>query len=152
MAQSESVSWADVDISLSENNYVLEIAIEGAANSLVLSGGERTSGEEYTADGDLPLLYFGKRTPVDVTVRVVFEEVGDKASTLPVQTYEAEGGGPLDIRWYPEGIEDTNWMYSTANGKVVSPSYPHGDLVAPGPIMTEFTIRAQYVVKAVYSA
>ncbi len=156
MAQELGSSWVDVDLDVSQTDgFAIIYSVSGALVSISLGGGGRQSAEEYTAEGDDAILFFGKRQPLELTVRALYQQTADKLSDLLRVSYDADGGGTLNFRWYPLKKEDTMWMYTTAGGKVITPSYPgniESSIPDGAPIVVEGTIRCISVTKATYNA
>ena len=153
MTQAPGYSWVDVDLEMSDDDFASETEISCALASVSVSGGGRQSGEEYTAEGDTPLVHFGKREPVTVTIRLVFEPAASYGTKELIESFETAGGGSMDFRWYPRGKTNGYWMITTTGGKVIAPPYPsESDIPGGTPIVTECTIRAAYLSKAIYTA
>lgn len=151
MAQVTGSSWADLDVEISDDAFSTETAVEGAIASITQSGGGRQSAEEYTADGDTSILVFGKREPVEVTLRAIYDETADSASVQ--LEFAMAAGSSMNVRWYPRGKTSTYFMFTTIGGQVVTHATPsETDIPGGGPIVVEATIRAVKVLKAVYSA
>ncbi len=156
MAQETGFSWVDVDLDVAQaDSFASPYVVSGAMVSISVGGGGRQSAEEYTADGDDAILFFGKRQPLEITIRAIYQQTVDKLSDLMRQSYDAAGGGVFAARWYPRGKVDTRWMYSTAGGKIISPSFPgniESSIADGAPIVVEGVLRCISITKATYNA
>lgn len=126
--------------------------ISGFANELIVDGGDRASGEIYTADGDEALLGFGKRAPLEINVKIVYTEGTGDAYELVRAAYEADGGTPAWIRWSPRGGDATEAQFTSTEGRVIKCSYPGGPVEPGDPQTIEFTVKVAAINKAVIAA
>lgn len=126
--------------------------ISGWANELNVSGGDRASGEVYTADGDEALLGFGKRAPLEIDIKIVYTEGTGDAYELIRAAYEAAGGTAAWIRWSPKGGDATEFQYTSTEGRVTKCSYPGGPVEPGDPLTIEFTVKVAAINKAVIAA
>lgn len=123
------------------------VDFSGVVNSIEVSGGDRITGEAYTATGDTPIVLFGKLEPLDVTGRIVYSEVTTEAFTTLLAHYAA--GTNLRLRWTPGGGGTGNYRYYTGTTNLVSFGYPGGEVGDGDPIMIEFAVKTgaiSYVV------
>ena len=113
----------------------------------------RMTGEAYVFGEDLAVTAVGKREPVEVTVRGVYEA----ATTTPFYTVWAEFTAPcgdmVAVRWGPEGCttDDVVFYTSTTESEVVSLTFPGGDAGSGDIIMFEFVVRTPDITRAVWS-
>lgn len=120
------------------------IADHGA--SVAVTGGERTTGEQNTMEGDTPIVKAGKRASIDVTCRYVYtEEAADPFEVIRA-AYET-AGGPLRFQYSPK---DGFW-YDTGNAICIQHQYPGGDVMSGDVIMSEFVIKCASLTKATAS-
>lgn len=142
------MSFVDAEIEYSDDGAAWT-DISGFANQLTVSGGDRNSGEVYTALGDEPLLAAGKRTPLEITVMVVYTE----ATADPFETvradYETNGGQDAYIRWSPGGGDSGDSQFTSGKGIITSFGYPQGPVEPGDPLTVEFTVKVPDITKAV---
>ncbi len=144
MAQiSEAFTLRNCKVEISTNGTNWQ-NISGYANSIEVSGGERQSGEVFTFDGDTAIITVGKREPLEVTVRVVYDE----STSGPFETVRNayENGTSLHVRWAPRGGTTGHFLFTADPGPVTSIKYPSGE-VSGDPIMVEFTVKTPKITK-----
>ena len=147
MAQTDNYySWCDAVVKISSNcsDYT---DVSGWANSVTVEGGERMSGEAYTFDGDTPVLGFGPRGPVTVTVRCIYDE--ETASTPfddVLASYETDCGGDFCVQWQPRGAAGET--YTTVGSKITVPPYVSGAKDDATPMQFEFSVLAESITHA----
>lgn len=107
----------------------------------------RISGEAYTFDGDTAIIKAGKREPAEIKVSVVYTEGAAEATEVVRAAFE--GATDLYLRWAPKGATTGNFRYTTSAGIVIEYNYPPIEAESGDPILTEFTLRAASVTKAV---
>jgi hypothetical protein len=140
-----------VEYSLDASTFV---DISGTANSVSVSGGDRKSGEAYTADGDTALIVSGKREPLDVTVKVLYTEAAGTPNAFEDIAAEYEDGTGVCVRWSPTAYDTAGQKrYTTAStagtaavGVITSWNYPSVDFASGDPIMVEFTVRTSAIL------
>ncbi len=110
--------------------------ISGFAKTVTVEGGERNSGQYFTADGDTAIVKGGKRAPVTVTVNIAYTAQTDDPYDLIRTEHETAGGGDVMIRFSPGGGASGDFQYVTDTNNVVLKNItdPQGD-VEPGDII-----------------
>jgi hypothetical protein len=134
---------AVIEYSLDEGSSWTDMS--GFASKVENSGGDRQSGEAYTADGDAPIIGQGKREPTETKVTVVFTEATDDPFYV-IEPYH-KAGSPVLVRWASDGTDTGALQFTTDStyAVLVNINHPGGD-VAPGdPIVTELTVKASEV-------
>ena len=134
----DSISFKDAHIEISDDD-VTYTDISGYSNKVEIGGGERMSGEFFTADGDTPILTVGKRGSFDIGANVLYSE-GAQAPYLTIKD-AYENATQIYLRWAPAGNTVGNKRYTAGPGYILSPVYPAGDASSPDPIACEFTIK-----------
>jgi hypothetical protein len=120
--------------------------ISGVMNSIEVNGGDRKSGEAWTASGDTPIVTFGKREPIEVNVKVVYSESATEGFQL---AYAAKSNGTTwYLRWAPKGSTTGNYRYTTGAGQVISCPEPGGPVESGEPILATFKFRCAAVTAA----
>lgn len=150
MAQTtEALPFTDAEIEIGTDGAAWT-DISGFAGAVSRSGGQRKTGEAYTADGDTPILEKGKRGPVDVTVVIVYNET----TTPPYETVRTafEAGTAFYVQWSPNGGAVGDEQYTTDEGIVTDCPEPVGNVESGDPITIQFTVRTPKVTKATISA
>jgi hypothetical protein len=132
-----------VDVHYSSTSSWIWNEISGTVNAVEVSGGDRISGEAYTAEGDTAIVLFGKREPLDVTGRIVYSEVTAEAFIDLEALYEA--GTDIKLSWAPGGWATGNLLFRTTTTNIVQFGYPGGEVESGDPILIEFAVRAAYI-------
>lgn len=151
MAQTtDQNTFVDAHIEFSDDGSAWD-DISGFSSEIALSGGDRNSGEVYTAEGDTPIIGAGKRTPIDVEVTVVYTEgTADPFETVRA-LYETDGGGDAYLQWVPRGDTVGNFMFTTGKGIITSFMYPNGPVEPGDPQTVKFTLKVPAIAKSTYS-
>jgi len=113
--------------------------ISGVANALEVSGGDRITGEAYTAEGDRPIVLFGKLEPIDVEGKIVYSEASTEAFTLLEPLYV--NGTNLKLRWAPGGNATGNYRYVTDTTNITKFTYPGGEVSEGAPILVDLGVK-----------
>lgn len=113
----------------------------------------RMTAEQYVFGEDTAALGWGKREPVDVPVRGVFEEGTASPFYAVLQEWEAACGDMVAVRYSPGGCTTDNDSFrtSTTAGKMSTITYPGGDAASADVLMFEFSIRTPEITRAVWS-
>jgi hypothetical protein len=141
----EGLPFTDALIEISTDGSVWT-DISGFAGSVSRGGGQRNTGEAYTADGDTAIVKGGKRQPVDVSVIIVYTE----ETTPPYDTVRAayEAGSDMYVRWSPNGGDSGDEQYTTDAGIVTDCPEPVGSVESGDPLVIQFTVRTPKVTKS----
>lgn len=120
--------------------------ISGFANSISPDGGDRDTGEEYTFDGDVAILTYGKRKSLKLKIKVVYTE----GASDPFETVRAayEGNTAYYIRYSPSGQSTGTFLLTSAAGRVVTPPYPKVEAKAGDTVTLEFTFTCPSITKS----
>lgn len=132
-------SMRNVDVRYSSTSSWVWNDISGQLNSLEVAGGDRITGEAYTASGDRPIVLFGKLEPIDVSGNVVYSEITAEAF-IDLEALWVNGTD-LKIRWAPGGLATGNLIYTTATCQLTSFGYPGGEVSDGDPIMLEWGVK-----------
>lgn len=124
-------------------NVVVEVStdntewvdISGTFNSIDISGGERDTGEVYTAEGDMPIVGSGKMKLTKCKVKVVYTEGEAEAWRMFFDAYTE--GTDIYLRYAPKGDKTGNLRFTSGKGFVTSPVYPSGDVAEAKPVLCE---------------
>jgi hypothetical protein len=120
--------------------------MSGFGVSLDPSGGERGVGEEFTWDGDTPILVTGKRGALEIKAKIVYTE--GIADPFRVVRAAYEAGSDLYLRWSPKGGSAGQRRYTTTAAKVVECPPPGGEAGAEDVVLCEFTVKCADLVAA----
>lgn len=112
--------------------------ISGVANAINVSGGDRITGEVYTADGDRPIVLYGKLQPIDVEAKIVYSEVSGEAWSEMEPLYV--NGTNVRLRWAPGGNATGNYRFVTDTVNVVV-GYPSGDVSDGAPMLVNLACK-----------
>jgi hypothetical protein len=124
-------------------NVVVEISkdntewtnISGTFNSIDISGGERDTGEVYTAEGDMPIVGAGKMKMTKCKLKVVYTESQTEAWRTFFDAYT--DGTDVYLRYAPKGNDSGNLRFTSGKGFVTAPVYPTGDVAEAKPVLCE---------------
>jgi hypothetical protein len=125
-----------IEISTDNNTWT---DISGESNSIDLSGGEISTGEEYTAEGELPLVGIGKKSLTEAKVKVVYVEGNSSAWQTFFDAYS--DGTEIYLRYAPKGNAEGNNRFTSGKGFVTSPVYPKGSVAEAKPVMCELSFK-----------
>jgi hypothetical protein len=142
---------------MSMSNALIEIKIAagtwtdigGVSTKIDVSGGDRKSGEAWTAVGDSPVLTKGKREKFTIKGSVVYTENVSDAWKLLHDAYR--NGDDVQVRWTPRGAGTGHFQFSSStSGNVLkNVSLPSGDIGNGDPILSEFVLETPDVTDAV---
>lgn len=150
MAQTtDHITFRNVKAEVSTDN-VSWTDISGTFNSLAISGGETTTGEAYTADGELPLVGIGKKALTEVTLKVVYTENNGDSWRKFFDAYK--NGTDIYFRYSPKGGSPGQLRFTSGKGFVTTPAYPQGDVGDGTPLMTELKLKCPGFTDAVIPA
>jgi hypothetical protein len=146
MAQTTgAMSFANAKIEVSTDGTAWT-DISGFANKVQVGGGERSSAEYYTADGDTPIFTTGKRGSFDITVSAAYTEGAAEPAEIFRNAYE--NSTQVWLRWSPKGGGSGSNMYTGGPGVVLTPVYPQGDASSADVIALDFTIKTLNIEKS----
>lgn len=120
--------------------------LSGAMNTVEVSGGDRKSGEVWTATGESPIVTFGKLEPHEVTVKTVYTEVTTELYQLALAAKEA--GTNWYLRWTVQGTATGKYRYTTGVGQVISCPMPGGDVSDGMPVTAGMKFKCGSIVGA----
>lgn len=106
--------------------------ISGSSNQVTSTERRRMSGEAYTFRGDTAILTYGRREPIETTIRVLYAEAELEAWRHVRGFFEAVRGNPLYLRW----SVGAHWI-TTSLAMVNRFSYPTADAADAAPILIE---------------
>ena len=123
--------------------------ISGQAQSVEVPAQVRKSGEAYTFNGDTALVTGGKREPMEVTVKVLYNEEAAEAFEVARAEFEADDGDAFYVKFSPAGGSGGDFEYSSGAGELVSFEYPPADASSGDPVLCSFTVKCASLTKAV---
>jgi hypothetical protein len=98
--------------------------LSGAITTITPGGGERSTAEAYTLDGDTAAVKAGKRAPVEATIRVLYTEGTAAPDLLDTYWDYYEAGSAVYVKYYPAG--SGNWNWTSDAGYITSMTPPEG--------------------------
>jgi hypothetical protein len=128
------ITLRNVSVEISPDG-VTWTSIAGTTNSLDLSGGERDTGEVYTAEGDLPLVGAGKMKLTKVKLKIVYSETISEGWRKFWDAFK--NSTDMYLRYAPKGYFSGNVLFTSGKGFVTEPSYPQGDVGDGKPLLVE---------------
>lgn len=113
----------------------------------------RMTGEGYVFGEDVGLVTFGKREPVELTVRGIWAEGTADPFYTVYSAWTTACGGKTAIRYTPGGCSTTHDAFytSTTASKVISLTFPGGDAGDASPIRYEFVVRSNDLTRATWA-
>lgn len=139
MAQiSDAISAVDAKIEVSANGTTWT-DISGAGSRIDAGTQARMTGTGYTFDGDTPIITYGKREPITITVEIYYSEALGAFETLRA-IHETENGGDIYVRWQPIGTGTGKAIYATGKAKLASFAYPSLDAASADPVVGSFSV------------
>lgn len=139
-------SMRNVDVHYSSTSAWIWNEISGTLNSIEVGGGDRITGEAFTADADTPIVLFGKMNPLDVSGKIVYSEITAEAFIDLEALYKA--GTNIRLSWAPGGWSTGNLLYKTDTTQIVQFGYPGGEVGDGNPILVEFAVKAGAITYA----
>jgi hypothetical protein len=115
------------------------VDISGVANAVEVSGGDRITGEVYTAEGDRPIVLFGKLEPIDVEGRIVFSDNSTEAWSVLEPLYV--NGTNLRLRWAVSGNTTGSYRFATDTCNITQFGYPGGEVEDGAPILIDLSVK-----------
>ena len=142
----ESASGFILEYSLDGVNYV---DISGMACEVALAGGERGVGEAYRYPVDTAAVIASKRGPVDVTIRLLYQE----ETTFPCEVFRQamEAEDRIWLRWAPldKGGVGHLWYTTDPDCVIADFGYPDGEAGPGEPMMVALATRAEHIITSV---
>ena len=120
--------------------------ISGVANAIEVSGGDRITGEAYTATGDRPIVLFGKLEPLDVEGRIVFSDNSTEAWSVLEPLYV--NGTNLRLRWAISGNNTGSYRFATDTCNITAFGYPGGEVEDGAPILIDLSVKTGQITWA----
>ena len=137
---------AKVEYSTSGSSFT---DISGFANMVEVSGGDRLAGEVYTADGDIGIVTFGKRTPIDLGYTCVWTEGTSDPFERFRGYHQTADGSQVILRFSPQGGAGTGKISFTGTGKITTAPWIGGDAGSPDPLTFSIVVRTANILKGV---
>ena len=140
-----SMSNCKIEAKIAAGSWV---DIGGESTKIEVEGGERQSGEAWTAVGDAPVLTKGKREKYTITGSVVYTE---GVSTPWKLLHDAHRSGDLvQVRWAPKGGASGDYQFSTATAGNVfkNCNLPSGEFGSGDPVLCEFVLETPDITDA----
>jgi hypothetical protein len=145
-SEPESASGLILEYSLDGVNYV---DISGMACEVALAGGERGVGEAYRYPVDTAAVIASKRGPVDVTIRLLYQDETAFPCEVFRQAMEAEDR--IWLRWSPldHGGVGHLWYTTDPDCVIADFGYPDGEAGPGEPMMVALNTRAEHIITSV---
>lgn len=110
-------------------------------------GGDRQNDDTYVFAEDSPLTTYGKREPIETTVRAVYSE--GAADIFEVVRAAYEGKTPFWIRYSPAGGSVGDFRFTSLEGRVIRCPWPDGEAGEASAILFEFVFKTSKYQKSV---
>ena len=139
MASTDAISAVDYKIEISTDGTSFT-DISGYANEVSISGGERENSEVYVLGDDSAAILIGHRSPVEITISVLYTE-GDSD---PMKTlWDAYcNKTTYYVRIAPKGGESGEFLFTSNEGFFTAVNAPPGaDPSSADPLLVEATFR-----------
>ena len=149
MSQSTGqVSGVDFKLEISDDGGSTWNDISGSVTSVEPSGGERQYGKAYTADGNAPVLGFGKDNEVTLNVLAIYTETAGEAYQRARAVVENRDTD-VQLRWSPGGGNVGDEQFTTTSGAILNPMLPKVDAGDANPLAISFQFVCASVAAAV---
>lgn len=143
-------SMRNVKLEVTYGTWATWTDISGVANAVNVSGGDRITGEAFTADGDRPIVLFGKLNPIDVECKIVYSESSVEAWSVMEPFYAA--GTNLKLRWSPAGGTTGDYRFETDTTNITQFGYPGGEVSDGAPILIDMSVKTGKITWAAITA
>jgi len=142
----DASNFTDAAIYVSINGAAF-VDICGEASAITVSGGDRSVSEFFTACGDTPIVLVGKRSKIQVSLRVAYTEGNADTWAIVKQAYENKGM-IFQLRWIPRGDATGNKRYTTdpVYSFVSSHIYPGGEVESPDATQFEVMVETSQII------
>jgi len=143
--------------SVAQSNFKIEVStngsswtdISGQSNTVETDGGEHQTGEQYTADGDVPVVtYSNKVSSTTVKCSILYTETSGEAFAVIYARYIGTDK-TIYLRYAPKGGTTANKRYVASNAAntaiavpIITCNPPNGDASSGDPLMFEFSVMA----------
>jgi hypothetical protein len=128
------------------------VDISGYANSVKVSGMDRSSKDTETFDGDTPISTYGKRSAGDVTIKAIY--TSGSATGNPFQPFGTAYAActAMYIRVSPQGLLTSGSsgtdLFTFAEGRVITPPIVSGDAGSADAVQCEFKVHSPYFTRS----
>lgn len=143
------ITFRNVKIEVSVDGGSVWTDISGQTNALTPSGGDREIGTFFDAANDTPTLGAGKRSEIEIAMRVKYGETGGQGFDILESAYE--NATEIMVRWSPRGGASGQRMYTSDAGYVRSHQYPGQEVQSGEPLRSEETIVVSSLTKSTIS-
>jgi len=149
MSRSDALSWIDAEVEYSTDGSNWNSCSEDTL-SVAVEGGERATADTHTGDHTTPVVTFGPKGSLGVTVRGLYTSNGATDAVTEAQTaYDADSD--FYFRWFPEGKTVGKPMYTTEASKVLGPVVPVGEFSSADAIAADIKLRTATITQGTYS-
>lgn len=146
-----ALSAVNAAVQYSANGSSWSSDMSGSGCKVTVGDGSRMSGAKYTFDGDVAIVTYGKREPIEITFAMVYTEgASDPYKTLR-DLHEAEDGTAIYMRWIPKGLTVSNFVNTVGPVKITNWKDPEVDAESGDPLLFEFTVVAPSITRSAYS-
>lgn len=119
----------------------------GQSNAVEVGGGERMSGEGYTADGDTAIVSEGKREPLEIGIKGLYTEIAAELVEFIRAKYKANER--IYLRFSPTQADVSGqFIYTSTRAVIINPVWPSGDVSSADLVPVEFTLKCADLVKS----
>ena len=137
----DAVSFKDAMVEVDLTAGGTFVPIDSWATEVSVTGEDVPTAETYPFAGSA-IVFAGNKTPVEVTITIVYTE----GSLDPFQNirdrFEAADGPIIEVRWVPAGSASGNFRYTTSGGKLTACSPPVGAGDAASAQVSTFVVKA----------
>jgi hypothetical protein len=140
------ITFRNAKIEFSDDGGSTWVDVSGETNALTVDGGEREIGTFFDAENDVPTLGAGKRSELEITMRIKYTEGTDEAHDMIGDAYEA--ATECAVRWTPKGAGVGNSLFTSDPGFVKSHPYPGQEVESGDPMRSEFVVVVPKITKS----
>ena len=147
--RTEALSWIDAEVEYSTDGTTWVSCSEDTL-SVAVEGGERATADTHTGDDTTPVVTFGPKGSLGVTVRGLYTcNAATDAVTVAQTAYDADTD--LYFRWFPDGKVIGKPQYTTGASKVLGPVVPVGEFSSADAIAADIKVRTAKITQSTYA-
>jgi hypothetical protein len=137
----DAVSFKDcmVEVDLTAGGSF--VPIDSWATEVSVSGEDVPTAEAYPFAGS-PIVFAGNKSPVEVTITVIYTEGSLDPFKNIRDRFEAADGPIIEVRFVPAGSASGNYRFTTSGGKLIACPPPQGAGDAASAQVFTFVVRA----------
>jgi hypothetical protein len=137
----DAVSFKDAMVEVDLTAGGTFVPIDSWATEVSVSGEDVPTAEAYPFAGS-PIVFAGNKSPVEVTITVIYTEGSLDPFKNIRDRFEAADGPIIEVRFVPAGSASGNYRFTTSGGKLIACPPPQGAGDAASAQVFTFVVRA----------